>query len=616
MATMSKSDGDARDFAMSFVAASDRFRQPFIERQREVVANFVVEPTYGDEVGRVRSPYRREALYRDPRNQIILKSPETHEIVMTYASKLVRTLFGERNKEYVKAKPRGWEDAPLKAGTATRYLRYVFGLPGHFRTFVEAIVDMLLFGTSIVEVGYHYEEREQLVRIANMELGIEFDEWQRMRVPVYDDPRISGVDIFDFYPDPSRYRLQDMSGCAKRFRMTAWEARAMAKKGIYNAAMVEDAIRGAGKQSVGEPYGDSFRQGLDQPPDRKAPDEFKEMIGYEYSGDVPWETEQASARGVVTVLNNFTVRNDEWPWADPALPFKSFIINPVQGRFYGLSPADVVRYTQEFMDALLVLTAKAVIRQVHPPIAYDPDSEIDLAKLLTWKPDVLIGARGGPAAAGTLRYDADIPAAFNLLAGLGNMAKSGSGATGALRGEEGPDREAATAAQFRVQGSMDRPELVAMVIEQDCLPSIGQSVLRRGQQFLDMEGLKQRIGEMPESAWIGDIMGDFDLEFVGSRVAMSRQEKMQAYDRLMAMGAAIPQFRVRVPWDALAAEFIGEVLELPEVAAQMTPANALMNAQLDMVLGGAGGQAQNGVPPSPEAPGLPASQAAGAEAGA
>jgi hypothetical protein len=604
---------EAYRFTMGFVASSDRFKGQFLDRQREVLANFMVDPQYAD-VGSTTSPYRYGRVYGSPKRQVILKDPETHKTIMVYASKLVRALFGSREREYIKARPRGTEDAPDKAPTVSRLLRYDFALPGTFRTFVEAIIDMLLFGTSIIEVSWEYCEREMPVRTVTSEMGVDLDEWSRLRIPVYDDVRMTPVDVVDFYPDPARYRIEDMAGAAKRFRMTALEARKTAASGIYDPAAVENAVQALSTSTTQPAPGKySFRSGIDQPSDRAGISEFKDMIGYEYWGDVPWIDDYGSARRVITILNNVVVRNDPWPLADPHLPWHTLIINPVQGRFYGISPAEVIRYDQDFADAIKMLLAEAIVRQVKPPIAYDPEmTDVDSDRLNVWgRADRPIPIRGGPNSIGTLRYDANIQAGFQMLGGLKASMEQASGASGGISGEAGPDREAASVGVQRINMALDRPELAAMVLENECLPPIGEALLRRNQQFLDTAGLIQRVGEQPASVWIGTIMGDFDVEFVGSRMALSRQEKLQSLDRLTAMASAVPPLQAVIPWMDIATYMVDDLLQLPEIAAKMPdPATLMANMQMMQTLG-PGASNGNGAPTAPEPSGLLPAQAAG-----
>lgn len=608
---MADKRAESYEFVMSFVAASQKYKDQFEGKWREILANFMVDFDDLDSGSRqsgafgTAQPFRGNRIYRPARNQIRLKDPETHRLVMTYASKLVRSMFGDPKREYVQASPSGYEDA-VKASTTTRLLRYDFGLPGMFRTFTETLVDMILFGTSVVEVGWRYEEREMAVRSIEEEYGVETSYEQRVMVPVYDDVFMNPIDVSCFYPDPSRYRMKDMMGAAKKFTMSANEARRMATMGIYDESSVSRAIN-HGTSGASSENKASFRIGLDQPQPQSV-SAFGDMIGYEYSGDVVYDSGVKRER--VTVLNGINVRIDDYD--DYYLPFHSFTINPVQGRFYGVSPAEVVRSDQSFADAIKILLAEAVIRQVHPPIAYDSDADFDVAKLREWKADLPIPVRGGPSAIGTLRYDANVQSGFAMLSGLKTSIQEASGALGGIQGEEGPDRESATGASQRIQMALDRPELAGMLIESDTLPCLASAFLRLNQRYLaDTQDLKKRIGEQPDPVWIGDIMGDFDVQFFGSRQMTSRQQKLQSYDRLTAMASAIPNLMVQIPWDQIAREMVGDLLDLPDVAAKMQdPALVAQNAMMAQALG-PGAANGNGQATAPEPAGLIPAQASG-----
>lgn len=620
MSDMVNGDGGYA-FVMQFVSASDKYRQQFIEKWQEVISNFIVEGAQvsGGVTGET-SPYSRSRVYRSPRNRIYLKDPETHKLVMTFAAKLVRSVIGDREGKYVQCQPVGYEDVP-KSQISTRLTRYNFGLPGHFRSLVETVVDMLLIGTCTVESYWKYEEREVVVRDIESDGQTDVSTMTRDTVTTYDDPCFRPLDVLDFYPDPARYRLDDMSGCAKRFKMNGFEAQRMADSGYYKADSVKKAMASAPKTSDDKPS--SFRSGLDQPAQAEPIPSFKEMTGYDYWGEVPstaWvrddETGKSFTRGRITILNQVVVKSVAWPLVDSKLPFTAFYINPVQGRYYGISPAEVVRFDQSFADAVKILLAEAIVRQVHPPIAYDSDAEFDVSKLREWRADLPIPIRGGPSAIGTLRYDADVSSGFALLAGLKEEIKGGSGALGGIQGENGPDRESATGASQRVQMALERPELAGMILESDCLPSLAQKLFKLGQQFIeDTDELKKRVGELPEPFWIGDILGDFDIRFVGSRNAVSNQEKLQAFDRLVSYATAVPAFQMFLPHTDIGQMIVGEFMGLPEAAAQIGDP-AMMQQNLDATMaatqaGATGGTAQNGVPPTPQPTGMMPQQAAG-----
>lgn len=595
------------EFVMGFVANSKRYRSQYIDKWQEVLANYMVQPY---DSATVDDPYRSHSRWNRT-TQVVLKDGETHKVIQTYAAKLVLSALGDTRSEYVVAETVGYEDA-AKARTVTKLLRYNFSNDGIFRTLNEAVVDMLLFGTAVVEIPWRYVEREMLVRSMEDVYGVEVDSFQRMRVAAYNDVDLQVVDIQDFYPDPGAHTIERMSGVAKRFRMTEMQARTKigGEYGYEEAAVTSAYGGGAVPSSAGSDYDDEFREDRDQPRDRKTHPDFKPGLGIEYWGNVPWE--DAAVRRVVTIINGVVVRDCAYPLADEDLPFRSLTINPVCGRFWGISPAEVIRYDQDLQDAVKILLAEAILRQVHPPIAYDPDSEIDLAKLRAWSPDAPIAVRGGPSSIGTVKYDAGVYAGFQLAAVQKQDMEETSGATAALKGQSlGTKRMSATEADTIVRQGMDRPELAAALLERDSLPKIGKSFLRRNQQFLqDADELRQRVGELPESVWLGDILGDFDIRFVGSRMAMSRSQKLQAVDRIISYAAVLPSAAALLPHASFLQMIVGEVLELPEIALLIgDPKMVQLNMLMSQMSGGA--QAGNNGVPTKVAPDLAAAQLAG-----
>ena len=597
-------------FVNEFIEHSRQFKQPFLERWREVIDNFMVEPH--DFSRATSNPYRNNRA-SGRRSGVILKDGETHKAIMTYAAKLVTAVIGDERGEYIRAAPVGYEDAPRSAPTVTRLLRYAFALPGHYRTLVEAVLDSLLMGTAIVEIGWNYTERNMLVRQFTNTYGVEEDTSVRSNVVANDDASLTLIDNEDFFPDPTEYRMERMVGAAKRFRMNGMQARAMGETGIYDKAAVDRALNLAGGTGVDRSNEDDFRSDQPDPETQNVNSDFNRSIGYEYWGEVPWG-ETGSSRRVITTLNNIEVRNREYPLADPDLPFRALTINPVNGRFYGVSPGEVIRYDQDLQDAIKILLAEAIVKQVHPPIIYDSGVELDVDKLRAWKANVPIGIDGGPDKVSTLQYGANVFNGFAFSDGLKRSMQETSGAVGIMQGQGmGTKRASATESSITAQQAMDRPELAASILEREAMPNIARSILRRYQQFLDTEDLANRVGSDPIAPWIGEIQGDFDIRFVGSRMAMTRQQKFQAFSALAQLASAIPELRAQIPWQMLGKSLVGDVLELPEVAAMIADPGVMRdNLMLNQAMGG--GQTGNGNGTiGSSTPSLPEAQLAGSE---
>jgi hypothetical protein len=603
----------------SWIAGGQRLIDHHVERWREVMANVLVTP-YSDESTSTSNPYGK-GRERDVR-RLVLKDPESSQVAETFRASLMGTLFSDSECKYVTAEPVGYEDV-LKAKTTTRLLRYVFNMSGVYRTLSEAVLDLSMFGTAVLETPWCIEERDVVVREVRAQGQAEYDEEYRDTVVAYDDVEINQIDLMDWYPDVEETRLEKMRGAAKGFRITPSRLRALAdpddEDSLYDRESVEKAIH-ACKQAA-----------LDKQEQRKRDvrhrrdaarfdfdEDFTELKGYEYWGEVSFKPKDGITRRVITMVNGIIVRNEPWPLTDPDLPFHVLVINPVKGRHYGKAPAEVIRYTQDFADAMLMLIAEATVRQVHPPIAIDLSKDIDPSALRAWEPDTIVGVDGETRGAiETIQYGANVFQGTQFQQNLKAQMREGSGALGPTQGLGlGVNRASGTEAANTFQRAMVPIEAVAQLLEKDGLPQLARGILRRYQQFLDnTEDLIVRVGAQPESVWIGDIMGDFDIQFVGTRNAVSVQMKMQAFDRLIAMMQVMPQAFQRVDMIKVLQQVFGEFLNFPEVAADLgqpeaEQENMQQNAQAMLLQQLMGGQQGSGAAQL-QTPGMSAAQAAG-----
>lgn len=598
----------AVEFVTEFVGASAEVNDEALSMREEILQNYFVRSWEDDyNAPEIANPYRNQGRWTAD-NAPRLKDPETHQVCETWKSQLTSMLFGDRERRYVQARVRGMADV-RPAEIMTRLLRYNFGLEGHYRTFHEAVGTATQFGTGVVEVYHRYETFPGglPVRSISYESGFEISNFVRMPdAVVFDDPCIIEIDREDFFPDPGETRTERMIGAAKRFRITADKAMDQVERGRWKRSAVMEAIDAAGE---GKDTRDSAERAI-----RKAvgaiaqnagtPGAFKPMCGFEYKGDVPWKPKDGVRRRVLTVLEGKLVRDIPWPYTDPRIPFHEIVICPQQGRFDGLSPAEVIRHDQDFADGMKNLIATAMVRRVHPPFVYDKMAQPDLAKLLAWMPDAPIGVTGSPDSVKTMPYDADVFGAGNFLGGLKQSMRESSGALGTVQGVGlGVDRASATEADRTFSAGMARPEMAARLIEEACLPPIGKAIIKIYQQMLyDSEDLAKRIGT-DEYALAEMQDPDFDAEFIGSRLALSSSERLAAWDRLNAM-LMIPGYPPE-----LLGHYVAEVLKLPEAARIVATPEAGAEREIIRMMAGGKGQAGNGngtVPASGPAGLLPA----------
>ncbi|MHA2069132.1 MAG: portal protein, partial [Candidatus Thorarchaeota archaeon] len=334
---------DESRFVMNCVQRSDEFRDPFLDVMEELLANYMV--TF-DVNARNDLPWPRRTVTgprnvpspRNLRGSSSLKDSETHQIVETLASQSLGLVFD--SPEIIMAQPIGADD-PEKARLLSRLLTAVFRQPNMFRTFYQAFKDSFVLGTAILEMGWEQDSRAQVTANGGVE-QVEYKNNFSMRP----------VDIFDFYPDPSGTRIQhDMEWCVKRFRISKPEASRLARKGVYNVERTRRAIDKGSKTIPSDAHGDSrYEKDLAQ-----VPDEYGIVEGFEFWGRTPLKHGDGANNRVITILEGENVRSSINPFIDGNIPFKEIVVNPMTGRFYGLSPSEVVRFQQDQADAMMMM---------------------------------------------------------------------------------------------------------------------------------------------------------------------------------------------------------------------------------------------------------------------
>lgn len=590
-------EGKAR-FVMSFVAASDRMREEFAPIWEESLANYLVQPKGAAGLGggswqsMVQYPHYTGRASGNTTSGAILKDPEGHQIVETLLSETWARVFGV--PDFIKCRRVGIED--VAAGeTVSRLLRYVLRREGHTLAFHGWGKDALTFGTGILEGGWQYVEMMRRMRQLDVSTGIEIRREVSGVFPVEDDVRFSGVDLMDFYPEPGRFRIGDMHGVAKRFTMTAREARKKIGSPGWDSAAVERAITAnISKDSHSEK--DKWREGYDRPQNNQIPVEFKPLVGYEYWGELPPEMQIGQdERGVLTVLCGELVSAREWPFYCPRLPFFEFTVNPIQGRFYGLSPLEVNRFTQDFTDSILMNIADGVSRSTYMSPIVNRNANVDLAKLRARRPDMPVMTDDStPAGITYLPYAPPIGPAMNFFLSMKQHMREASGALGATQGLGlGIDRASATEAQATFQKAAGRPEMLAELVEREYLPPIGKFALEMYQQFLeDTPDLARRVGELPENVDLSSILPEFDLEFLGSRMEHNKNSYVEALERFVQVWALTPAASL-LPWDLLQ-KIHARKLDLYEVEAAIADPERVKMNLLMASLSGPNAAAGNG----------------------
>jgi len=608
------------EFVMSFVDDSGDKRRDMEDIWDEVDDNYLVRPANdSSSSGDTRHPLGMSlSSVTSPRyrNAAVLKDPETHQEIMTLLSTIILGALPS-DAGFISASSVGFEDIPA-AKAINGLNEHAFRLPGHYWAQLMRLLYALLRGTGVVRWTWEYREEIRNIRSASVDpfTGEIESISEELYVPVWDDPRCMAPDTRDVYPDHGHELLQDMLGFAEHYRITAGEAMRKAASGIFEMDAVERAITRRAND-VQERSSKTSESVAGVSPALSSHPDFLELDVYEYYGETPFRGAQSDAkpedgvtRRVISCMNGETVRSNKW---SRRLPYSEVKIIPRPGSFWGMSVGELVRYDQDFADTVKMMLADAVVRMTHPPMIYNKMAEVDLHKLRRFNPRVPIGANSVDAIR-TVDYNPRLGEAFQMYGGVKGQMRDASSALDSLQGQSGPDRESATVGSLRYQAGRGRPEMFAMLLEREWLPADARIVTELYQEFLadDVQEIARRVGQSELPVSILEIMGDFDIKFIGSRQLSNRVQKIEAFREINAAASANPAAAPLIPWIMLYRKWFKD-MGAEDIAA-MVGNPELMNTylQLSQVMGQQGQSGNgNGEMQSTPQPGMLPAQSVG-----
>jgi hypothetical protein len=569
--------GDEQRYILDFIERSDKFRQPYMEIFDEVLDNYLV--TFEGARSRTmqlawnwkNSPMGGFSPTRSRRAR--LKDPETHQIVETLAAQTLGIIFGPR--DYLQAVPIGSDD-PEKARLIARVLMSVLEGPGVYRTLYQIFKDSFIFGTAIIEIGW--DRRTQL---QNSPMG-------PTPVTYKDEPLIRGVDIYDFYPDPSGTRIQqDMIGAAKRFRISKAQVLELSRPGpngeppVYDYAAVSRIID-MGRTRPDETKGNvRFNQGVDL-----VSQETGMFNGFEYYGNVPWNPQDGARNRFLTMLEGEVVRSSMNPMFDGQIPLKEVVVNPLVGRFYGLSPCEVIRFLQDSADNMLMVGNDAADMAAHAPLLVGSSFGGNPEQLRKRAPLDTI-ACNNPEAVMPVPVDLNaLQFAMNDMMRRKMEMREASGATNPMQAIAGGDRQTATESSLLARYASQRVEMMAKIFEREDFPWIGRTLHSRIRQFAPPYFIATLQGEQfPVSLDQIDI--EADVRFIGSLDSMTEMQKATNYEKGFPI-LSNPDLVMMFP--DYCTRYLRDILKFPDaerIVAQagQTYAMRMIAEQMQMVMG-------------------------------
>jgi hypothetical protein len=581
-----------QEFVLDFVQKSSALKEQFVHIWDEILDNYFVSP-HGANSFRIwpNDPIStvNPRIASDKRKRrATLKDPETHQIVETLASQAMGLLLGPR--EFIAAVPVGLDD-PEKARFLSRILMGILEQPGWYSEHYQAFKDAFLLGTAVVEMGWESLSRMQQTPTPIVdENGKLLDTVNTPQEIIYRDaPTFRLIDLYDFFPDPTGHRIQkDMLGVAKRGRITAAMARQLRDGGTYHrTGAVNKALQLAagGGAKDGSTHATESRSRFPAM-HRQGPDDLQMMTFFEYWGQVPYQHPDGASNRVITLLNGEVVRSHINPYVDGNIPFKEIVVNPVAGRFYGLSPAEVNRYLQDSADNYLMVGNDAANAALSSPLLVGLGFGGDMDRLRRREILDVIECRN-PDMVKPLPVDLNVlqlAAAERI--GLKQNMRESSGAGNTQQAIPSSDRQTATEVSELVRFASQRVEMMVQLIERDDYPWIGRTLHSRLRQFMPPGGGNILFEGENMPFKLEDINHDADVRFVGSRFAMSQHQIMNQYAQTLSVLSTNPNVVMDFPGVVIKLLRDGlHIVEAEAIVAQAQQAvQARMQQQMEMQL--------------------------------
>ena len=328
------------------------------------------------------------------------------------------------------------------------------------------------------------------------------------------------------------------------------------------------------------------------------PDKYGQMVGFEFWGIVPYKPKDGFRNRVITMINGEIVRSHINPFIDGNIPFKEIVMNPIAGRFYGLSPAEVNRFLQDSTDHYLIAMTEATNIAIRNPLLVETSFGGDTDRVQNAELNDIISCRNAQAVQPVPRDLSALAFATQEMLRRKITMREASGATNPLQAIPETVRQTATEINELLRLATQRVDTMVQLIERDDLPWLGRTLHSRLKQFTDEPKIATLFGE--QVAFTADsIDTEADVRFVGSRQARSSAQKVAIYkDAIGTLGSA-PEILFLMK--DLVVRYMRDGLEIPDgerIATQAAEAFLKLKeaeAQSDALIrqaGGAGGEGE------------------------
>lgn len=495
------------------------------------------EQSRGTREGKWQTWYKLYRSYAEKRDtgdkRANLFIPYVYSIVETVVPRLIATVFSSR--PYIGVLPvkeEAIENAKDMENLIDYQLTQKIGIIGVATSWFK---EALIYGTSILKVGWEYEEDEVWVDEPLMELfGFPVGSRRVKKVqPVKDDPLVEHIDLWDFYIDPRAKDIDEADYCIHKVFRDVKYLKRMEEQGIYKN--IDEVIK-VNKEGAGSWYeegvgttafetGMNSRLGLIGMQSIDKPSSKIEILEY-------WTDDR-----VIAVANrSVVIRNDENPYHHRKKPFVRLVDVLVPHEFYGIGEIEPIEDLQYELNSLRNQRMDNINILINRMWKVIRGADID-AKQLVSRPGGIIEVDDMDDVQEIQMTDTSGNAIENVIEMVRRDMDNADGVYDYARGETTDRRETATTAALLSQAANERFNLKVKLIEDLGMRRLGVLLSQLNQQYIDTEKAIRILGQdgmdfytlSPEN-----IRGQFDIMPLGSSVEpiTNKENKLQSYINL------------------------------------------------------------------------------------
>ncbi len=506
--------------------------------------------------------------------------PYSFATIESALPRLHDSLFGKR--PFIKMVGRELSDHK-KAEQTTSLLDYDFERAEVSYKGLLALKSFLKYGITIGKVAWKrelYEEKyvgyEVQPIFDNFGTPIRFEEKEvittRMK-PKFDGPTFEPVSVFNFFPDPLYYNIEDMRYVAElvltdleTLRMENEGFKALTGKNLYTGL---GDLQGMGHHEAltraGTWLGDSreetaqifgFGHGLNRRFGATSGGPFSQ----EMKGDEVWLLHYFEKdRHIVVANGQKAIRDADNMFADEEYPYFAANAFPIEFEFYGQGMLHPVAGIQEEVNSWRNIAIDQGKLNMMKPIAYDGTSGLtDLDFDIFPGSATPVKFEGGkPLAVPLFPRDTLPPETYQIEGMLLRDWQNALGMNDYMIGGGGGDAGTAREAQMMNQSAQGRLKMQALIGQQRFVVKLARKFFGLRQQFLDQEEVFRILGrEGYEFPNIGpdDISGQYDFLAQGNVIGPNKEVLRQQWIQMMTTTATNPIMAQRINWQEVLEE--------------------------------------------------------------